>query len=265
MSGFYSTGNPDESVDLRSAVLSPLPDGGGLYVPGSYPSLRGFPVSGISSYPEFVYEFLAPWFSSSPFFAVLPELCFNSCTFAPVIEEEDGKLFLNLTGGPSGRFADYGAAFASECVKLLGLKAGCRFECAAEDRAAFEMALSSRGLSESASDKAVVIDERNLLYQFAGWAAVARAAYLYKGISGRRPVIEVPFGDSSLALGGFVSFRRGAPVDRVVTSERGERLTTRLDSMSEGKDGLKRLVSGSFDPSDENILHLRVRKTPDVR
>lgn len=107
-----STRGKAKPVTCGEAIMQGLAEDGGLYVPEEFPPLRGLPVGEISSYPEFAFEMLAPFFDGEPLGKDLAEICMNAFNF-PIVLNPLGpeRWVLELTHGPTCAFKDFGARF----------------------------------------------------------------------------------------------------------------------------------------------------------
>ncbi|MDD7200723.1 MAG: threonine synthase [Sphaerochaetaceae bacterium] len=124
---FVSTRGKAKAVTAGEAILQGLAEDGGLYVPESFPTLRNLPVGEISSYGEFAFEMLAPFFEGDLLEHDLAEICVNAFNF-PIVLKPLGpeRWVLELTHGPTCAFKDFGARFLAYSMEKLLEKHGRR-------------------------------------------------------------------------------------------------------------------------------------------
>ncbi len=124
---FVSTRGKAKAVSAGEAILQGLAEDGGLYVPESFPTLRNLPVGEISSYGEFAYEMLAPFFKGDLLENDLAEICTSAFNF-PIVLNPLGseRCVLELTHGPTCAFKDFGARFLAYSMEKLLEKHGRR-------------------------------------------------------------------------------------------------------------------------------------------
>jgi threonine synthase len=118
---FYtSTRKNAPAVRASDAIMQGLAPDGGLYVPQSFPSLSALPYGEISSYPELAFEVLAPFFEEDPLLELLPEICVDAFNF-PVSLHPLGEqqMVLELFGGPTAAFKDFGARFLAASMEQI--------------------------------------------------------------------------------------------------------------------------------------------------
>lgn len=118
---FVSTRGKAKAVTAGEAILQGLAEDGGLYVPETFPTLRNLPVGEVSSYGEFAFEMLAPFFEGDLLEHDLAEICVDAFNF-PIVLNPLGpeRWVLELTHGPTCAFKDFGARFlACSMEKLL--------------------------------------------------------------------------------------------------------------------------------------------------
>ncbi|MCK9524228.1 MAG: threonine synthase [Proteobacteria bacterium] len=118
---FYtSTRKNAPAVRASDAIMQGLAPDGGLYIPQSFPSLSALPYGEISSYPELAFEVLAPFFEEDPLLELLPEICVDAFNF-PVSLHPLGEqqMVLELFGGPTAAFKDFGARFLAASMEQI--------------------------------------------------------------------------------------------------------------------------------------------------
>ena len=118
---FVSTRGKAKAVTAGEAILQGLAEDGGLYVPETFPTLRNLPVGEVSSYGEFAFEMLAPFFEGDLLEHDLAEICVDAFNFPIVLNPLGPERWgLELTHGPTCAFKDFGARFlACSMEKLL--------------------------------------------------------------------------------------------------------------------------------------------------
>ncbi len=121
---FYSTNNPDQFVDLTTAVMSSLPPDNGLYMPAEIPTLTP---SVIASLPgmgmqQIAYEVASPYlredFSEDQIASIISRIDFD----APLVSLDYNLHLLELWHGPSMAFKDFGARFMAAVMSELTTK-----------------------------------------------------------------------------------------------------------------------------------------------
>lgn len=124
---YVSTRGKSKAIGVDEAIMKGLAEDGGLYVPETFPVLRNLPVGEISSYPEFAYEVLAPFFEGEPLMCDLAEICMNAFDFPLVLNPlGDERCILELFHGPTCAFKDFGARFLAFSMEKLLEKHGRR-------------------------------------------------------------------------------------------------------------------------------------------
>jgi threonine synthase len=119
---FRSTKSKDTLVSFKDAVLHCLPADGGLYVPDQAMDLRQFflYMDDNITYPELVAT-LAPSLlegEMNPLSAT--RVAASAFDFEPeLIQLDDNNSMLNLYGGPTGVFKDFGTAFLAAVIEEL--------------------------------------------------------------------------------------------------------------------------------------------------
>lgn len=122
---FISTRGKAKEVSASEAIMQGLAEDGGLYVPESFPTLRSLPIGEISSYPEFAFEMLAPFFEEDILSSDLAEICMDAFDFPLVLHPiEDGRCVLELFHGPTCAFKDFGARFLACSMERILSKHG---------------------------------------------------------------------------------------------------------------------------------------------
>ena len=122
---FVSTRGKADAVTASEAILQGLAYDGGLYVPETFPTLRNLPIGEISSYGEFAFEMLAPYFEGDVLARDLADICVDAFNF-PIVLNPLGpeRWVLELTHGPTCAFKDFGARFLACAMEKLLEKHG---------------------------------------------------------------------------------------------------------------------------------------------
>lgn len=119
---YHSTRSPSVKVSLKQAILRPLPDDGGLYMPEFLPVLndkfwqefRGY------HFAEICYYVANAFFGEDVPAAALREIVDSSITFdAPLVEISERDYILELFHGPTLAFKDFGARFMARLMAWL--------------------------------------------------------------------------------------------------------------------------------------------------
>lgn len=122
---FVSTRKHAKPISASEAIMQGLAEDGGLYVPESFPTLRSLPVGEISSYPEFAFEVLAPFFSGDVLENDLADICMDAFDFPIVLKPlAPERCVLELFHGPTCAFKDFGARFLACSMERLLEKHG---------------------------------------------------------------------------------------------------------------------------------------------
>ena len=122
---FVSTRKHAKPISASEAIMQGLAEDGGLYVPESFPTLRSLPVGEISSYPEFAFEVLAPFFSGDALENDLADICMDAFDFPIVLKPlAPERCVLELFHGPTCAFKDFGARFLACSMERLLEKHG---------------------------------------------------------------------------------------------------------------------------------------------
>lgn len=115
----YSTNNPDQLVEFKTAVFNSMPLDKGLYMPLAIPRLGNDFLDNIEQYslPEIAFEVAAALLGDSMPASALrciveDALCFQ----APLKKVDERTQVLELFHGPSLAFKDFGARFMSRVM-----------------------------------------------------------------------------------------------------------------------------------------------------
>ncbi|MFA6844614.1 MAG: threonine synthase [Sphaerochaetaceae bacterium] len=120
---FVSTRGKARPISASEAILQGLAEDGGLYVPESFPTLRSVPFNDISSYPEFAFEVLSPFFEDDILQGDLAEICMEAFNFPVVLNPiAEQQMVLELFHGPTSAFKDFGARFLACSMERLLMK-----------------------------------------------------------------------------------------------------------------------------------------------
>ncbi len=117
---YYSTNNPQLTVDLETAVRQGLPADKGLYMPQTIPRLPAGFFSRLPgmTLPQIGYAVLRPYMQAAVPDNDLRLICEEAFTFpAPLSKLARGLYSLELYHGPTLAFKDFGARFMA---RLLG-------------------------------------------------------------------------------------------------------------------------------------------------
>jgi len=116
---FYSTNQRTHQVSLRKAVLSGMPQDGGLYMPGRIPELSGsfFRSLGNRTLQEIAAEVSRHFLSAEIPEPVQENIIRDAINFdAPVVSLGDHLYSLELFHGPTLAFKDFGARFMARLM-----------------------------------------------------------------------------------------------------------------------------------------------------
>jgi threonine synthase len=118
----YSTKNPSEFTDLKTAVFKGLPDDNGLYMPEFIPQL---PASFFENIKDYSLQDIAFEVTKNLFQGAIPDedirmIVNNAINFpAPLVKLDDETHILELTHGPSLAFKDFGARFMAQLMSYF--------------------------------------------------------------------------------------------------------------------------------------------------
>lgn len=116
---FYSTNNPGEFTDLRTAVLKGLPDDNGLYMPERIDRLPDSFLNNLENYslPEIAFEISRHLLGEVISEEDLKGITERAINFlAPLKTIHSGIHILELFHGPSLAFKDFGARFMAQLM-----------------------------------------------------------------------------------------------------------------------------------------------------
>jgi threonine synthase len=118
----YSTKNPTEFTDLKTAVFKGLPDDNGLYMPEFIPKL---PASFFENIKDYSLQQIAFEVTKNLFQGIIPDedikmIVNNAINFpAPLVKLDEETHILELTHGPSLAFKDFGARFMAQLMSYF--------------------------------------------------------------------------------------------------------------------------------------------------
>jgi threonine synthase len=118
----YSTKNPTEFTDLKTAVFKGLPDDNGLYMPEFIPKL---PASFFENIKDYSLQEIAFEVTKNLFQGAIPDedikmIVNKAIDFpAPLVKLDDETHILELTHGPSLAFKDFGARFMAQLMSYF--------------------------------------------------------------------------------------------------------------------------------------------------
>lgn len=118
---YYSTRDPSNYVDFRTAALTGLAPDGGLYIPEEFPAYRGAVRNSLHtmSFLEIAFETIRPYVQGEIPDSVLQDLVASAYPFtAPIVPVGD-RLVLELFHGPTAAFKDFGARFMARAFSYL--------------------------------------------------------------------------------------------------------------------------------------------------
>ena len=124
---FESTRNCGKKVDFKQALLNPMPDDGGLYVPCDCEDLRHWILYADqnTSFAN-IAGTLTSGLINKEFSPIICEvIATKAFTFEPKIRQLDGHLFLlELNHGPTGSYRDFGVSFLISALEAILLMSG---------------------------------------------------------------------------------------------------------------------------------------------
>lgn len=118
----YSTKNPSQFTDLKTAVFKGLPDDNGLYMPENIPQL---PNSFFENLKDCSLQDIAFEITKNLFQGCIPDedirtIVNNAINFpAPLVKLDQETYILELTHGPSLAFKDFGARFMAQLMSYF--------------------------------------------------------------------------------------------------------------------------------------------------
>lgn len=118
----YSTRNPTDFTDLKTAVFKGLPDDNGLYMPEFIPRLSASFFENIKDYSlqDIAFEVTRNLFQGAIPDEDIKMIVNNAINFpAPLIKLDNYTHILELTHGPSLAFKDFGARFMAQLMSYL--------------------------------------------------------------------------------------------------------------------------------------------------
>jgi threonine synthase len=124
---FISTRDPEQRVNLSTALIQGLSPEGGLYLPERWPTADLELLGETDSLASLAAKFLAPFAESDPLAAALPQITAAAFNFPAPLRalEADGLLsVLELFHGPTAAFKDFGARFLA--ASFARLRVGAR-------------------------------------------------------------------------------------------------------------------------------------------
>ena len=119
---FYSTNKKSEPVSFKKAVLKGIADDGGLFMPGTIPSLPKEFWNTVEDYSlaEIGYYVSTLFLKDEIDDKDLKEIISNSITFdAPLVKLDNSNYILELFHGPTLAFKDFGARFMANTLSHL--------------------------------------------------------------------------------------------------------------------------------------------------
>lgn len=118
----YSTKNPNQFTDLKTAVFKGLPDDNGLYMPEKIPQLSSSFIHNLKNYSlqDIAFEVTKNLFQGSIPDTDIHTIVNNAINFpAPLVKLDDETFILELTHGPSLAFKDFGARFMAQLMSYF--------------------------------------------------------------------------------------------------------------------------------------------------
>lgn len=118
----YSTKNPTQFTDLKTAIFKGLPDDNGLYMPEFIPKLPDVFFKNIKDYSlqDIAFEVSKNLFQGAIPDSDLKEICNLAINFpAPLVKLDEETHILELTHGPSLAFKDFGARFMAQLMSYF--------------------------------------------------------------------------------------------------------------------------------------------------
>jgi threonine synthase len=118
----YSTNNPEQLVDFKTAVFNSMPLDKGLYMPAEIPVLNQAFLDNIDQYslPEIAFEVASALIGDAMPAAALKSIIKDAIAFdAPLKQIDEHTQVLELFHGPSLAFKDFGARFMSRVMSYF--------------------------------------------------------------------------------------------------------------------------------------------------
>lgn len=118
----YSTNNPEQLVDFKTAVFNSMPLDKGLYMPAEIPVMNQTFVDNIDQYslPEIAFEVASALIGDAMPVAALKSIIEDAISFdAPLKQIDEHTQVLELFHGPSLAFKDFGARFMSRVMSYF--------------------------------------------------------------------------------------------------------------------------------------------------
>lgn len=118
----YSTNNPEQLVDFKTAVFNSMPLDKGLYMPSEIPVLSQHFLDNIDQYslPDIAFEVATALIGDSMPAAALKAIIDDAISFdAPLKQIDEHTQVLELFHGPSLAFKDFGARFMSRVMSYF--------------------------------------------------------------------------------------------------------------------------------------------------
>ncbi|MCF6808222.1 threonine synthase [Thiotrichales bacterium 19S9-12] len=117
---FHSTRSDTEQLLISEAMMQGLAPDGGLFIPDHFPKHLLEDFNQVTSYPEFAYHVLKPYFQSDELADQLEAICHEAFNFElPIKILDTYNLVLELFHGPTLSFKDFGARFLASCLSRL--------------------------------------------------------------------------------------------------------------------------------------------------
>jgi threonine synthase len=118
----YSTNNPEQLVDFKTAVFNSMPLDKGLYMPSEIPVLSQHFLDNIDQYslPDVAFKVATALIGDSMPAAALKAIIDDAISFdAPLKQIDEHTQVLELFHGPSLAFKDFGARFMSRVMSYF--------------------------------------------------------------------------------------------------------------------------------------------------
>lgn len=119
---FVSTRNPNLKVNFADAILNPVPQDGGMYVPSNEDNLRPW-ILHLDSKSSFsaIAGSLTSALLKDEFSPLISEnIAQTAFPFSPELKQIDKNLFvLELFHGPTGNHKDFGISFLASCLEHI--------------------------------------------------------------------------------------------------------------------------------------------------
>lgn len=118
----YSTKNPSDFTDLKTAIFKGLPDDNGLYMPENIPMLPSYFFENLKKYSlkDIAFEVSKNLFQGSIPEQDIRTIVNKAINFpAPLVKLDNETHILELTHGPSLAFKDFGARFMAQLMSYF--------------------------------------------------------------------------------------------------------------------------------------------------